>query len=247
MTERRTALVLSGGPHPFAETTPLLEALLADARYEVRVVESPSEAAALLESADPDLWVCNTLRFRMLAPKYDDTRDEFAYEIDEESATRIETWVRGGGRLLALHAAPICFDNWEGWGDLVGARWDWERSWHPPLGEIGVQFAARHRLTEGLADFTITDEVYRDMWLAPDVQPLAVSREDQVAHPLLWVRDVGDGVVVTSTLGHGPESFGHPTHRRILERAVELLGDRSGTDSAEGAGQDVATSGEVPR
>ena len=97
MTARRTALLLSGGPHPFAETTPLVEALLADAGYEVQVVESPAAAAALLESADPDIWVCNTLRWRMLAPKYDDIRDEFAHEIDEGSAARIEAWVRGGG------------------------------------------------------------------------------------------------------------------------------------------------------
>lgn len=235
MDAPRTALVLSGGRHPFAETTPLVEALVEDAGYHVQVVESPSEAAALLESADPDIWVCNTLRWRMQAPKYDELRDEFAHEIDTGSAERIEAWVRGGGRLLALHAAPICFDDWEGWGDLVGARWDWEQSSHPPLGEMLVEFVADHPLTEELDDFTIIDEAYGDMWLAPDVQPLAVSRWDDRAHPLLWVRDVGDGVVVTSTLGHGPESFRHPTHRKILDRAVELLGDRCRSGPGRGS------------
>jgi hypothetical protein len=241
MAAPRTALLLSGGPHSFAETTPLVEAVLVEAGYDVRVVESPSDAAALLDSADPDIWVCNTLRWRMLDPKYDDIRDEFAYEIDPDSATRMEAWITGGGRLLALHGAPICFDNWEGWGDLVGARWDWGRSSHPPLGEMLVEFVADHHLTEGLEDFTILDEAYGDLWLAADVEPLAVSRWDDRAHPLLWVRDVGDGLVVTSTLGHGPESFGHPTHRRILERAVELLGDPSRGQPAEEAGREVAT------
>jgi type 1 glutamine amidotransferase len=236
VTTARSALILSGGPHPFAETTPLLEALLAGAGYDVQVVESPSKAAMTLEAADPDLWVCNTLRWRMLAPKYDDTREEFAYEIDADSARRIEAWVTGGGRVLALHAAPICFDNWDGWGELIGARWDWDRSWHPPVGEIRVELVAEHQLTEGLDDFTVLDEAYRDMWVAADVEPLAVSRCDDQVHPVLWVREVGDGVVVTSTLGHGPESFRHPTHRRLLERAIDLLGGRPGADRPRDSG-----------
>lgn len=221
----RSALVLTGGNHPFDETTPRLVALLGDAGYEVTVVESPPEAAEHLNSEDPDLWVCNTLRFRMLAPKYDDTRAEFAYEIDAATAEQFERWITGGGRLLALHAAPICFDNWERWGELLGARWDWDRSAHPPLGEISIEFVADHPLTEGLADFTVLDEAYGDMWLADDLEPLAVSRRDGEAHAMLWMRDVGEGVVITSTLGHGAESFDQPTHREVLRRAIRLLSD----------------------
>jgi type 1 glutamine amidotransferase len=82
----------------------------------------------------------------------------------------------------------------------------------------------------------VLDEAYRDMWVAADVKPLAVSRWDDRAHPLLWVREVGDGVVVTCTLGHGPESFRHPTHRRLLERAVELLGEHPGADRSRDRG-----------
>ena len=219
------ALLLTGGPHPFAETTPIVEGLLADAGYSVTVVDSPTEAAAVLAADPPDIWVCNTLRWRMLADKYDEIRDEFRYEIPDESARQIDEWVRDGGRLLALHAAPICFDTWPGWGDLLGARWDWERSWHPPLGEMRVDFSGDHPLTAGLEPFTIVDEAYRDMWLAQDVVPLAVVAEDDTVHPMLWVRRVDEGTVVTCTLGHGVESFTHPTHRELLVRSIGLLGE----------------------
>ncbi|MGI9577500.1 MAG: ThuA domain-containing protein [Microthrixaceae bacterium] len=219
----RSALILSGGNHPFDQTTPRVQTLAEEAGFEVTVVDSPPDAARHLESKDPDLWVCNTLRWRMLADQYANLREEFAYEIDANTSARIEAWVNGGGRLLALHAAPICFDNWQGWGELIDARWQWGVSSHPPLAEITVEFTAEHPLTSGLADFCMLDEAYGDMWLAPEVEPLAISRWGGREHPMLWVRSVGDGTVVTSTLGHGAESFDHPTHREVLRRSMSLL------------------------
>jgi len=189
----------------------------------------------------PELWVCNTLRWRMLAPKYDDLRAEHAYATSAEVREAFPAWVRGGGNLLALHAAPICFDDWPGWGEVVGARWDWDRSGHPPLGGMEVQVVARHPVTEALLDsgvdrFTVTDEAYGRMWLADDVEPLTVSRWDGADHPLLWARRVGEGKVVTSTLGHGAASFDHPSHRCILRAAVAWL---------TGAGRAAAEQGDV--
>jgi hypothetical protein len=225
----RRALVLSGGPHPFAETTPVLEELLVDLLDEVVVVDEPGAAASLLVSDPPELWVANTLRWRMAQPRYEELRRQHAYETEPAVAAAFDEWVRGGGSLLALHAAPICFDDWEGWGRLVGARWEWGRSSHPPIGEMTVEIVGEHPLTAGIADFTVHDEAYGDMWLAPDVEPLAVSRWGGRAHPVLWVRDVGEGTVVTSTLGHGTESLNHPVHRELLRRSISLLvGSREG-------------------
>ncbi len=220
----RRALLLSGGNHPFARTTPVVAGLLDDAGYELTVVGHPDDAVApLAEEVPPDLWVCNTLRFRMLAPKYDDTRDEYAYTTTAEFRRSADHYVRNGGALLALHAAPICFDDWSGWGDIVGAAWNWERSSHPPLGPMEVRIVSDHPITAGVEDFTLTDEPYRHMDMAGDVEPLAVSASEGEDHPMLWTRSIDEGAVVTSTLGHGPESFGHPAHQRILRQAIELL------------------------
>jgi type 1 glutamine amidotransferase len=159
----------------------------------------------------------------MLAPKYDGIRDEHAYTTSDEVRSAIPAYVAGGGRLLALHGAPICFDDWPAWGEVVGARWVWDRSAHPPLGAMEVTVAAGHPLTEGVDGFSIVDEAYGFMDLQPDVVPLLVSSHGGVDHPVLWVRAVGTGVVVTCTLGHGPESFDHPVHRDLLRRSIALL------------------------
>lgn len=216
-------LVLSGGPHPFAETTPILRSLLEDAGCAVEVVEHPSDAAVVLRERPPALWVCNTLRWRMLARRYADRRDEFGYETPGEVRRAFDHYVRNGGHLLALHAAPICFDDWPGWASIVGARWDWEVSSHPPLGEMEVRVIGDHPITRGVDRFEILDEAYGRMRLAADLEPLAVSRWDAEDHPVLWVREVGEGLVVTSTLGHSRESFENPAHRRILHQAVTYI------------------------
>lgn len=219
------ALLLTGGPtHPFEETTPLLSALTAEAGCEVAIVEDPDEAGARLRTDAWDLFVLNTLRWRMLDPHYADARAEHAYTTPPATADAIDTWVRTGGRMLACHAAPICFDDWPGWADLLGARWAWGRSSHPPLGEMAVHLAApSHPLVAGLTDTAITDECYGFLEQTTPLDPLLTGHHGGVDHPLLWEHRPGHGHVVVSLLGHGAESFEHPVHAEILRRSVRHL------------------------
>ena len=221
----RTAL-LTGGPHPFAETTPILRGLLVDAGCAVTVFDDPDLLARHLESGEVEMVVANTLRWRMLADRYADRRGAHAYATAPETAEAVDGWVRGGGRLLACHGAPVCFDDWPGWGELLGARWNWARSSHPPLAPIDVHVShAEHPLVAGLSDFTVTDECYGflDFVGGFEVTPLLTAEHGGAVHPLLWTRTVGEGHVVVCLLGHGPESFRHPTHAEVLRRAVGWL------------------------
>jgi uncharacterized protein len=221
----RRAVVLSGGPHPFHETTPRLVALLESEGLACHVVDHPDDAAPLVAPPHrPDLFVLNTLRWRMLAPRYTDRRAH-AYTTSDTVRAAFPAYVHGGGALLALHGAPICFDDWPGWRDLVGAAWVWDVSSHPPLGDMQVRVQGNHPVVEGIEDFTVFDEAYGFMDLVDDVEPLATAHHGGVDHPLLWVRGFGAGRVVTCTLGHGAESFDHPTHRALLRRSVRWLLD----------------------
>ncbi|HEX5947371.1 MAG TPA: ThuA domain-containing protein, partial [Acidimicrobiales bacterium] len=194
------ALVLTGGPHPFAQTTPRLVDLLAETGVASTVVADPDAAAAHVATAGPGtLLVLNTLRWRMRADRYAPQRDAHAYATSPALRRTFAAHVAGGGALLALHAAPICFDDWPGWRDVVGAAWDWDRSRHPPLGEVHVRVRGPHPLVDGIDDFTIQDEAYGFMDLADDVEALATARHGDADHPLLWARRVGAGRVVTST------------------------------------------------
>lgn len=231
----RRHLVLSGGPaHDFDATSLALADLLAPDGFESVLVTDPDEALALLRAAEDletppiDLLTVNALRWRMEADRYAPLRSEQAYALSAPDAALLGRYVSSGGGLLALHAAVICFDASPVWHQLCGASWNWSSSAHPPVGPAQVSVTAHgrsHPLTEGLDDFTITDEVYGFLDEAEEVEelglePLLSGAHGGRDHPLLWTREIGRGRVVTDLLGHGPPSLQHPSHRTILARAA---------------------------
>ena len=219
-------LILSGGPtHAFTDTSARLSGLLSSEGIDSVIVEDPHEAIARL--ADPeqtwDLVTVNALRWSMEASRYAPLRVDWACTLDAAEAQVLVDHVRLGGGLLALHTAVICFDTQPAWPELVGAAWNWERSSHPPFGDVEVIVTAegdRHPLTAGLGPFCIRDEAYGFLDERPDLTPLLTATHGGRAHPLLWARDVGAGRVVTDLLGHDEASFSHPTHAEILRRAA---------------------------
>jgi hypothetical protein len=238
-------LLLSGGPnHPFATTSSMLAALLAEQGTRSTVVTDPAQAVAALRAAeegsgDPiQLLTVNALRWRMPQDRYAAQRDEHAVALEPTDLAVVDRFVRGGGGLLALHAAVICFDADPTWHSLCGASWHWDRSSHPPLGPVEVDVTAAgglHQLTRGVEPFELEDEAYGFLDQVADLEPLLVSAHGGRVHPLLWAREVGHGRVVTDLLGHGPASLGHPTHRSILARAAAW--------ATEGAISPTATTG----
>jgi type 1 glutamine amidotransferase len=219
-------LVISDGPiHQFERTSELVAGHL-DRDGITSVIISDIDEALECVARDPRRWdliTVNALRWRMLADRHEPQREQWAFTIGTRHEQALDHYVRGGGGLLALHTAVICFDGSQPWHDLTGGSWNWERSSHPPLGEVAVTLTdagRRHPVTEGIADFTITDEAYGTLDLAPDVEPLATTRHGGVDHPLLWARTVDEGRVVTDLLGHGPESMSHPDHGKILRAAA---------------------------
>lgn len=231
-----TNLVISGGPlHDFARSTAALVGLLEGEGVCSTVVEDPR--AGLRELAGrPDAWdmvTVNALAWRAQAERHAHLRDEWAFTLREDESVAIDRYVRGGGSLLACHAAVICFDGDPRWAACLGATWNWDRSMHPPQGPVDVrptEAGAAHPLTAGAAGFTTVDEVYGFLDLAPDVEPLLTSAHGGVDHPVLWARPVGAGRVVTDLLGHDAAAMLEPTHCEILRRAARWLteADRSG-------------------
>ena len=223
-------LLLTGGPtHPFAVTTPLLVDLLAEGGITTTVTTDPHDLFALLAAAEGgrrpgfDLVTVHALRWRMEQERYAAQRAEHAVSVTDDDLAVLDRFVRAGGGLLALHTAVICFDGVPRWRALCGAAWDWDRSSHPPLGPVTVSptpAGRAHEVTGGVEAFTVEDEAYGFLDEVDGLEPLLVADDGGRAQPLVWARAVGTGRVVTDLLGHGPASFEHPAHRRVLARAA---------------------------
>lgn len=223
-------LLLSGGPaHDFGAASEALAHLLDAEGIRTDVVDDPGVALARLRASlagrsEPlALLTVHALRWGMELPRYAELRAEHAYHLDAEDAALIDRFVRGGGGLLALHTAVVCFDGHPVWRDLCGAAWDWAASSHPPLGRADVHVTAAgrgHPITAGVDDFVVEDEVYGFLDETDGLVPLLTGAHGGREHPLLWAREVGDGRVVTDLLGHGTSSFEHPSHQLVLRRAA---------------------------
>lgn len=219
------ALVLTGGPgaHPFATTSKLMAEALAEAGLEPSVTDDIEVGLQQLDGCR--LLAINALRWRMLDDRYAADRDAWAFSLSAAGREAIETFMAGGGALLASHTAPICFDDWPRWGEIVGATWVWGRSSHPELGQAQIRVERdAHPIVETVPEaFEVVDEVYSNMDLQPDVQPLAWGRAYDTDQPLLWAREAAGGKVVYDALGHDERSLTHPAHARILRQAVAWL------------------------
>jgi len=218
-------LILTGGQsHYIAESTPVLVRLLAEHGIESTATEDIEAGLAALDRDRPALLTVYALRWRMLSgEKYAPFRARWGFSLSVTGRAAIEAHLARGGGLLALHTAAICFDDWPAWRDIVGGAWRWGRSSHPPYGRVEVRLAEHvHPMLAGLADFTIEDEVYGDLDLAPGICPLMHARAGaaQPWQPVLWTRIVGGGRVAFDALGHEAGAFTHPQHRRIVARAA---------------------------
>lgn len=217
-------LILSGGvTHDFPALATELTALLGEVGATASVTDDFEGALRHLDGVD--LIVVNMLRWTMQVERYADQRPRWGLSPSAGARSALAGFVVGGGPLLALHAATICFDNWPEWRDIVGGRWVWGTSNHPPFGPIEVTVHPdRHPVVAGLpTGFALDDEAYGFLELTEDVVGLVESEHGGATHPLVWAREYGEGRVVHDALGHAPGSYRVPEHRQLVMQAVRWL------------------------
>lgn len=231
----RQFLISGGIYHDFESSSALLVRAFRDLGFETVVFADPEAAMTALAAAPGcDLLTINALRFTMKQhEKYAPLRAQWSFELSASGRAALEEYVRGGGALLGLHTASICFDGWREWPKILGASWTWGSSFHAPAGEVEVECAeAVDPITSGIPQFQVFDEVYRNLEISVDAQPLlrARMRGEREYHPVCWTHRYGAGRVVYDALGHGPESVGEATHLEVLRRAARWLTDRPQRD-----------------
>jgi hypothetical protein len=234
-------LIIAGDPfHPPGTQAPSLTAIMADAGIESDAEEDVEAGCRKLASGKYNMLTFSAARWRMLnetsgpidpeaipAPSHPDAR--WALSLSELGREAIRKHLRGGGSLLAMHAAAIAFDDWPEWGEMIGARWVWGQSGHPTLGPVEARFIpGSSPLITALPPFECEDEAYGGMWVSPDVTPLAevraaapdVSGPGSTWTPALWTHQWQGGRVVYDALGHAAPSLDHPVHRRVIVRTA---------------------------
>ena len=212
--------VLSGGGHPYEESTPLLESFLRDAGHDVTVTE---DSAVLLteDFRAGDALVFNTRRV-----------DDLTLIEAERSA--MTQFIGGGKGFVCIHIATEVPESWPEYHDITGGGWVRGYSNHPPYGQFAVSVKdPSHPGVAGVGDFVTNDENYCRLAFLPGNEVFLTAKvdgseytddgADTATNPLGWTRRYGNGRVFVNLLGHNGLSFQTPEFQRIVLNGVDWV------------------------
>lgn len=226
-------LVLTGSSdlpyHDWRVTTPFLTKILTDTgRFQVNTVEDVRKTGAQT-LANSDVLVLN-----YNGPRW-----------GREAERAIETFVRSGGGLVAVHGISYgeffgmeqkdgrwtgtSDSGWPAYADMVGATWKPENIGHSRRHVFSVKWTEpAHPIAYGLEPaFQADDELYHKMDLKPGVVVLATAWSDPAKggtgrdEPQIWTVGFGRGRCVHITLGHDLKAMAQPGFLAALARSTE--------------------------
>lgn len=208
----RHVLLLTGGlGHPAEVSAAPLEEFFGGHGLAVDSFEDVDTGLAALDRERHALLVVNALRCTMTDARFDQVRSTEGYVLSAAGRAALGAWLVDGAPVLALHTGVLCFDDFTPWAEALGGRWDWTRSFHPPIGRMSV--------CTGAERFDVFDEHYQDLDLTPHMDVVATG----AGGPLAWTHDHGPGSAAVDLLGHDARSLDHPEHRRLLSSLVHHL------------------------
>jgi type 1 glutamine amidotransferase len=210
-------LILSGqNNHNWQKTTPVLEKMFSESGlFSVAVTNRPDT----LKYAD-------YRKFSLVVSNwnsYPDTSTRWK-KSKEQAFTR---YMKEGGGALVLHAGGASFYGWRDYHSIAIGRWGKNTS-HGSIGEAIIHFTdTSHPITQGLRDFTITDEIWENADIVPSAQILGwVQKKGQDGtletskYPALLINKYGKGRSFYTILGHDETVLANPDLRQLLIRAA---------------------------
>lgn len=152
--------------------------------------------------------------------------------LDEAGRRNLQAFAESGKGIVVVHHAIVSYADWDWYRDLIGGRYfEQAQQGHPASTykhdeQVRVAVARAHAVTEGLAPFTVLDETYKGMWLAPTNAVLLTTDNPTGDPPVAWISAYPHSRVVTIQLGHGPEAHRDASYRRLVLNAIRWTSQR---------------------
>jgi len=143
---------------------------------------------------------------------------------------------RGVG-VVALHHTMCSFQEWPEFKKIIGTKYYTKDTMEDGVMckagsyEHDIDMAIRvtdkqHPITEGLSDFPIHDEGYKDCWFDQDNHVLLTTDHVDSDKTVGWVRRYGKAKICTIQLGHDSKAYENRNYRQLLKRAILWTVDR---------------------
>ncbi|MBT5873323.1 MAG: ThuA domain-containing protein [Candidatus Latescibacteria bacterium] len=137
-------------------------------------------------------------------------------EISDAQKNGLLNWVASGKGYAGVHSAADSFRTCPEYRAMVGGHF----VTHPHYRDYQVSVIDQeHAITEGLTEFTVTDEQYI-LDYDPRNQVLCSALYNGRAVPVAWTKSWGEGRVFYLALGHDGKACEHENFRSILQRGA---------------------------
>jgi type 1 glutamine amidotransferase len=134
-------------------------------------------------------------------------------------------YIRSGGGFFGLHTAAASFRESEGYHGMLNGFFDG----HSPYMDFKVNVGdGGHPITEGLADFEATDELYY-LKHNPDTSHHLMHAYDPTkdeTHVMAFHHTYGEGRVFYFALGHDMAVLENPSFQTVIRRGALWAGNR---------------------
>ena len=204
-------LLLTGGRHPYEETTPVISEFLTEAGHDLDVSECASELEGDLSGYDAIVF--NSLRQEMTDN-----------DLNDAQRSGFKDYVAGGGGLVSVHISAASTPDWSEMKKITGGGWILNESCHPPFGWFQVHVSnPDHPLAKGVEPFWTYDECYCGLDIQPGIDVFMHGVVEDEERPLGWSYKYGDGMVANIALGHAGSSALHPQFQQLILNSVNYV------------------------
>ena len=186
---------------------------------------------SVVSSEDPAVFSSSSLkRFKaiVLLSCTTDPKDPASEWLVGNRRTALQQFVRSGGGIVAIHAAADSHYHWPWYARLIGGRF----TRHPegtPKGHVTV-VAPADPVVQGLPrSVERTDEWYYFEDYDPvskvlvTLDPSSIGEQDTNPNPVAWTRQINEGRVFYTAMGHTTESYSEPFFLRHVGQGLDWV------------------------
>jgi type 1 glutamine amidotransferase len=227
-------LFLTGGQrshHGYRDQALYLSHALEDTgRYEVTI----DEDGAILETPAMN-------KYDLVIVNADRRDDEFKFTQDQQKA--LLDWVKAGHGYVSIHGADNAAPDWiPEWRDMLGGVFSHVGlpDSKTKIGTFQIKITnSDHPITKGLSDFELKDELYYNLQMKHQIEPLATTDYNNGTWPVAWTRTYGQGRVFHTPLGHrsfkpgSEDPVQNPNLLKLVIQGVDWVADGRKPQSAE--------------
>ena len=140
-------------------------------------------------------------------------------KISGKTLDSLDSFVKGGGGILALHSASASFKKSSRYYDILGGRF----TTHGKVEPYTVSRTdSADRVFGVIEPFTITDELYIHSY-DDDVKIQYATETKDKKEPVVWTRSYAKGRVCYVSLGHVPKVLKDDSVRRIITNGLSFI------------------------